>query len=71
LGKIEDIEINSQTHAVSCYIVSRPRLIQRLSVKKLMIAPAQVLQVDNEKMEVEDGLIKELKESLVKDPLRA
>ena len=59
LGKIEDIEINSQTQNISLYIVKSSQLTKRLADKKLLIAASQVISLDNKKMVVEDGVVKE------------
>ena len=69
LGKIEEVEINTQNQNISCYIVKSTKLSKRLSDKKLIINSSQVISIDNKKMVVEDGIIKETKKGLVKSPL--
>ena len=69
LGKIEEVEINSQTQGISNYIIKSSQLTKRLSDKKLIISSSQVVSIDNQKMIVEDGIIKETEKGLVNSPI--
>lgn len=59
LGKIKEIEIDAETQNISRYFVVSNQMVKRLANKELIIASAQVLSIDNEKMVVEDNLVKE------------
>ena len=58
LGKIFDLEIDIDSHAVFQYIV-RTSFVSRISY---LIKPAQVLSIDEKRLVVDDGVIKETKE---------
>ena len=57
LGSIVGIELDATTHRIAHYRVERGALVFK---KTLLIAPTQVLSLTNEKMVVEDAVIKEL-----------
>ena len=59
LGKIKEIEIDAETQNISRYFITSNQMVKRLANKELIIAASQVLSIDNEKMVVEDNLIKE------------
>lgn len=66
LGKIEEVEINTETQNISKYIIKSSQVSKRLVGKKLWLSPNQVISIDEQKMIVEDGVVKE--EALVKEP---
>ncbi|OGY89998.1 MAG: hypothetical protein A2927_01395 [Candidatus Komeilibacteria bacterium RIFCSPLOWO2_01_FULL_45_10] len=59
LGKIREIEMEAETQNISRYFVASNQMVKRLTSKELIIAAVQVLSIDNEKMVVEDNLVKE------------
>jgi len=59
LGKLKEIEIDTNTHQISNYLVKSSQMINRLSTKQLIIKPSQVVGVDKEKMIVEDSVIRQ------------
>jgi sporulation protein YlmC with PRC-barrel domain len=63
LGKIKSFEIESETQTISRYVVKSRSLISKLlseEVGEILIGYSQVLSLDEEKMIVEDILVKEL-----------
>lgn len=69
LGKIKDVEINSDDHRVIKYVINSSDVIKRISGKELFIGPGQVISLDEQKMIVEDSTEKENK--LIKEPALA
>lgn len=67
LGKINEIEINTETQAISKYLIKSSQVTKRLAGAGLMVSPSQVITIDDEKMVIEDSLIKEEKK-LVNEP---
>jgi len=59
LGKIQEMEINSETQNISKYIIKSSQVSKRLVGKKLWLNPHQVISIDEQKMIVEDGAVKE------------
>lgn len=68
LGKIKELEINSETQHVSKYIVESSQIVKRIVEKKLVISSSQVISLDDKKMVVEDLVITEKEGELVKEP---
>ncbi len=63
LGKIRSFEIESDTQTVLRYVVKSGSLISKLlseEVSEIIIGRNQVLSLDEEKMMVDDALVKEL-----------
>ncbi len=67
LGKIKDLEINSDTQNVSKYIIKSSQITKRLVGKELIINPSQVISIDNQKMIVEDETVRD--SGLIKEPV--
>jgi sporulation protein YlmC with PRC-barrel domain len=67
LGKIKNIEINCDSHIISRYIIKSSDVVKRISGKEIIISPSQVISLDEQKMVVEDNLLKD--EDLVKEPV--
>lgn len=67
LGKIKEVEINSDTQNVSKYIVKSSQMTKRLVGGELIINPSQVVSIDRQKMVVEDNVVRN--ESLIKEPV--
>lgn len=59
LGKIKEIEVDAETQNISRYFITSNQMVKRLANQELIIAASQVLSIDNEKMMVEDNLVKE------------
>jgi sporulation protein YlmC with PRC-barrel domain len=59
LGKIKEIELDASTHAIVRYFIKNSQVIKRLSVKELIIRSNQVVSLDNKKMIVEDGIVRD------------
>ncbi len=59
LGKVKDIEINIETQNISKYIIKSNQITKRLAGKELIISPGQVISIDDQKMIVEDGTVKD------------
>lgn len=55
LGKITNFELDTETHNIKFYSVESGFLEK----KKLLIAKNQVISINNTKMIVEDGVVKE------------
>ncbi|MBU1037137.1 PRC-barrel domain-containing protein [Patescibacteria group bacterium] len=68
LGKIQEIEIDLDNQNIVRYLVKSNQMVKRLVGKQLIIKPPQVLSLDEEKMVVEDNIIKEKKAGLVREP---
>ena len=58
LGTIVSVVIDIETHGVQHYIV-KPSFLPRLLSQELMISPHQVLAIKEEKMIVEDAILKD------------
>lgn len=58
LGKISGFGIDTETHTIVRYYVKSGRLIEGLFEKELIIAASQVISITNEKMIVEDLILK-------------
>lgn len=56
LGRVTAIEIDVDDHAVRAYVVSKSRLLR---VDEVLIAPSQVISIDEKRMVVSDALIAE------------
>ncbi|HMB26388.1 MAG TPA: PRC-barrel domain-containing protein [Patescibacteria group bacterium] len=54
LGKIANLEINTSTHQVVKYQVRKKILLAKSP--KLLIAPEQILEINNKKIIVEDNV---------------
>ncbi len=59
VGKIAAVVIDIDVHAVVHYVVAKSRLLSALLPDDLLIAPAQVVSVDEERMVVEDNAVAE------------
>ncbi len=57
LGKICELEINSNTHSISRYVIRNSEMIKRLTGEKILISPSQVLSINENKMIVEDNVV--------------
>jgi sporulation protein YlmC with PRC-barrel domain len=57
LGKVEEMEIDSQTHQIIKYQVKSQEIIKRLTAGKLLISPSQIISLTDEKMVVEDSIV--------------
>ena len=58
LGAVASVVIDPETHRVQNYIV-KPAYLPRLLSQELMISPRQVLAIKEEKMIVEDAILKD------------
>jgi len=56
LGKIEDLKFDAESQAIVNYIIRSGGLVNRLTEPKLIINVKQVVNLTDEKMEVEDNL---------------
>lgn len=63
LGKLVAFEIDTVAHAVSHYIVARSSLLSALMPDELLIAPVQVVSLDDDLLVVEDEAVKERAEA--------
>jgi len=59
LGKIKEVEINTETQAVSKYFIESSQVVKRLVGAGLVISSGQVISLDEQKMVVEDSVAKE------------
>lgn len=59
LGKISGIEIDTETQKISYYHIKSNSLITNIFAKELVVAAKQVISISEEKMIVEDLIIKE------------
>ncbi|MBU1131486.1 PRC-barrel domain-containing protein [Patescibacteria group bacterium] len=66
LGKIKEIEIDSNSHNITKYIIKSSQITERLAGAELIISPSQVVSIDNQKMIVEDNIIRD--KNLIKEP---
>ena len=55
LGHVVDVEIDPETHAVVAYHVKGSRLMPDLVSAPLVIAPAQIVSLNEHEMIVEDA----------------
>lgn len=55
LGRISNANLNIETHSITEYLVESGLLLK----KKYLIKPAQVLDINDKKMTVEDTFLKE------------
>lgn len=67
VGKIKEIEIDSNTHSVRRYLVKSTQVVKILAGEELLISPGQVVCLDEQKMIVEDALIKD--NGFIKEPV--
>ena len=58
LGKIKDIEINTDTQNIIKYIIKSNQITERLAGKELIISSSQVISINEQKMVVEDNVAK-------------
>ncbi len=59
LGKLAGFVLDTDTHAVEQYVVSKSRLLSALLPDDLLIHHSQVVSIDTEKMVVEDSAVHE------------
>lgn len=59
VGKVAAIVLDIERHEVVHYVVAKSRLLSALLPDDLLIAPAQVVSVDEERMVVEDNAVAE------------
>lgn len=59
LGQVSDLEIDTDSQSILRYIVQRGRLVGRFQ-EPLLIHRRQVVSISQEKMMVEDAVIKQL-----------
>jgi sporulation protein YlmC with PRC-barrel domain len=57
LGTVVSLDLDVEEHAVMYYVV-KPALVPRLLATELIISPRQVISISQEKMVVEDAVIK-------------
>jgi sporulation protein YlmC with PRC-barrel domain len=68
LGKIKDFEIDGETHTIERYIVRSRNLIGKLlreATGELVVGRSQVISVDEAKMVVENGAVKEMEKVMM------
>jgi sporulation protein YlmC with PRC-barrel domain len=58
LGVVASLEIDAEQQAVARYLV-RPALLPRLLARRLVVNAAQVVSLTDEKLVVEDGLVRD------------
>lgn len=61
VGKVFDLEINLESHAILRYII-KSRL-GAIVAKELIITPAEIVSISAEKMIIKDGTVRELAEA--------
>ncbi|MCX6785241.1 MAG: PRC-barrel domain-containing protein [Candidatus Komeilibacteria bacterium] len=59
LGKIKDFEVNSETQAISKYLVKSNKLAPLLIAPELIIDASQVISLTDKQLTVEDAVVKE------------
>jgi sporulation protein YlmC with PRC-barrel domain len=59
LGKIKDVEINSETQAINKYLVKSHKLTPLLMGQELIISASQVISLTDKQLTVEDAVVKE------------
>jgi sporulation protein YlmC with PRC-barrel domain len=57
IGKLIGFVIDGDNHAVVQYVVAKSRLLSAFLPKELLIHPAQVISIDEEKMVVKGDLV--------------
>jgi len=57
IGKLAGFVVDTETHAVVQYVVTKSRLLSALLPKELLVHPSQVVSVDDEKMVVKGEFI--------------
>lgn len=67
LGKVADFELSTSSHLIERYIIRSGLIVGGILQKDLLISPSQVISITQEKMIVEDTLIrqKELKKAAI------
>lgn len=59
VGKVAAIVLDADRHEVVHYVVAKSRLLSALLPDDLLIAPGQVVSIDEERMIVEDNAVAE------------
>jgi sporulation protein YlmC with PRC-barrel domain len=59
IGKVFEIELNEKEHLVEKYLIKTQKLFSLVN-EILLISPQQVLSINNERMVVEDAIVKNL-----------
>ena len=59
VGKISDIELEAEGHRVSSYLVKTSKVLPGFLSRELAINPRQVVSLTDEKMVVDDNVVKE------------
>jgi len=59
LGKVGGFEIDTDTHKIERYHIKSRDLIKELFGHELIVSASQVISISEEKMIVEDGVIKD------------
>ncbi len=60
LGRVIDVEIDQETHGVARYHIAKGELvIPGLSTGTLLVAPSQVVSINDKKMVVDDALVQD------------
>jgi sporulation protein YlmC with PRC-barrel domain len=59
VGKVAAIVLDAERHEVVHYVVAKSRLLSALLPDDLLIAPPQVVSIDEERMVVEDNAVAE------------
>ena len=59
LGKVKDVEFNIDSHNINKYIIKSSDMVKRIVGKELLISPSQIINIDEQKMIVEDNVGKE------------
>ncbi len=57
IGKLAGFVVDSDDHAVVQYVVTKSRSLSALLPKELLVHPAQVISIDDEKMVVKGEFI--------------
>ncbi|MFA5029813.1 MAG: PRC-barrel domain-containing protein [Patescibacteria group bacterium] len=67
LGQVKDFEFNSETQQLEKYIVSSPKLVEKLLVHDLIIDSSRVIEIREKVMIVDDNLIEQKK--FIREPV--
>lgn len=60
LGKVKDLEINSETQTISKYLVKSDKLMERLIDQELLIDAGQVISLTEKELVVDDAVVKDV-----------
>lgn len=65
VGKVAGIGFDTADHAIRHYVVARSRFLAPLLPKELLIAPSQVVSIDEDKMVIKGEVLVEEKAAAV------